>query len=754
MGIQKFFAKLTTVILSVQLMAGDISRLEWVGSAIADTTCSSGLEYNSILGRCLSSEAASKVAQASATCNSQATDAAKRQCFADAAEGKLKEAEASGQVAGQGKISGDALSTLLTLAGLGASVLFLATGGGACPGATSAYLIAGGSVAVLAGEILASSQYKSKMKKAKEALSKASGGSEDSSSTTSSESSNIQAQAFDALIQQEDAVISAGSTKKKLYLLATAAYAAATVMAAIEGFRMGFAPHTVTCTAALDSKGDRDSIVAEYLDARFMSGFKGDFTSYLNPVMSTHVGTMAEYLAYIQETDMYRRGALASPQNTAFNSPEPVFQETKELKDVYSLALRMLKEFTLRSAHAQAVMGAGAAPTAAAPAAEAGAASAASGSASISAAATTGPAGVQAQGFKKLFSLPVTRTALAGILTLNNVFMLGKISKEQNKAKERKKFLEDLKAQVTAAGEAFGCTGTDRNNTAKPQCYCYDDTGAFNTARNNSAICQALNKSNSLASTDYSTSSGDAIPTSCTNRSGQLDTTCSCKSSNSCLTITSGPTGNSTGGISVSDTAGTLNAINGGSLNAGQIDSAAVTTAAARYNAAAAALASKNPAIKAAQDKAKKIAADATAEAQRSLASSGASLANSGFGGFGDSSSLLTAKTPQEALERVKLDIARNEAAVSRSGTGSKDDIDFSGVGSGGPAGGVVMDQQMAAAMDKALTNSNSDINTDSDTNIFDIVSSRYQRSGMRRLFGGEASVPADAPSAEQVNRK
>ena len=642
---QKYTAKLLTVLVALQLFFGSIPHTPVQMVAWAET-CENGLVFNSILGRCLSSEQASQVAQAAQVCESKSTPAEKKACYVAAAEGRMNDAVASGELSGPGKVKGGGISTILVLAGLGASVGFLATKG-QCPGATSAYIIAGGSVAVLAGEILAKKQYKSKMKKAQEKLKEindSSKGTTSSNGATSEvvDATNVQVEAFNALIMQEEAVISASSTKKKLYMLATAAYAAATVMAAMEWIKGPAAQ----CT----STGQRRAA----------------------------------------EARLEKEGV---PLDQTTDAQQARLEEASSKVDaLYALPL--------------------------------------------------------SNSFAVMFANPATRTALAGVLTANNVFMLKKIAKESSKAKERKKFLEELRDQVMAAGNAFSCTSADRSLPSNPNCYCYGTDGKPNPSRNNSQVCAAIFKNNNLAATDYTTGSGEAIPNFCTTSSGSLDETCSCRSTNTCLTL-GGLSGNlGASGISLGGIPNTVNSINNGTTNGASLDEGALTAQAARLNNLADAIEKKNPQIANANKQ-----AEQQANALINSASSGLP-ADSGISSgdtFGEAA--LAATTPQAALAAIKQDIGRVEAATgsSVSGTRSNDNLDFSGLG-GAAAGGARLDEgQLANVMEGALANGNSDINGSS-ASLFEILTNRFRSSGMRRLFGNDG-LPLEKANESDISK-
>jgi hypothetical protein len=53
--------------------------------------------------------------------------------------------------------------------------------------------------------------------------------------------------------------------------------------------------------------------------------------------------------------------------------------------------------------------------------------------------------------------------------------------------------------------------------------------------------------------------------------------------------------------------------------------------------------------------------------------------------------------------------------------------------------------------MGQEMDMGNNDINSGENTNLFDVLSNRYKRSGMRRLFDEEGKTKADAPSNSDI---
>jgi hypothetical protein len=62
-------------------------------------------------------------------------------------------------------------------------------------------------------------------------------------------------------------------------------------------------------------------------------------------------------------------------------------------------------------------------------------------------------------------------------------------------------------------------------------------------------------------------------------------------------------------------------------------------------------------------------------------------------------------------------------------------------------------DKLVAEVMKENLDYGGNDINQSSNTNIFQVLSNRYQRSGMRRLFDEKGTTKPDAPALSEINK-
>jgi hypothetical protein len=187
--------------------------------------------------------------------------------------------------------------------------------------------------------------------------------------------------------------------------------------------------------------------------------------------------------------------------------------------------------------------------------------------------------------------------------------------------------------------------------------------------------------------------------------------------------------------------------VTNGQTGAGQFDGASAVSNAAKMLGAAKKLASKEPGLVAKMDQAAKPVAD-----QLTAASSGGSAPMLG----GGSSSMPFNMSPSQAAAQLEKELKKADSDIKTAngggtyavpGNGKEEKLEF------GMTQSDLAGQQTALAdvMDKKLDYGQNDINNRSDSNLFEVLSNRYQRSGMRRLFDEEGKVPADKPNKSDI---
>lgn len=739
--------QLLGTIVMAQLVLGTIPGAALIGMAHAQQSkCATGETWDAIMSRCMSGAQAAQVAATTASCSSAGDEAAQKKCYLQKAEAALADAEQKGEVKGEaGKQGGDMIGMVLSLGGLMAGAGFLMSGGGAgCgPLKTSAIIMSAASMAAFMGEVMAASTYKKKMKEADESLKKineaSSGTTKTGSTSTVVNATNVQEEAFKALIQKEDAVIAAAATKKKLYMLATVGYAAAMVVAGFElSVPMGVALSACKPIPASTFASGTGAIVYidQYLENYFQKNQRVPFSTYVSQAPISSAETMGQLQAMIVETSLVQAGQ----SSLSAQDVELVQHLNQQIFDVEKEDLSLLKNLH-RSAVSLMIPQAHAIPGLAL--------------LGVSAAVLVASKGA-AKAVGGLYANATTRLVLGGVLTGYSLLSIMKAGKEAGKAKDRKAFLEKLRLQVVEAGTAgLNCTSSDASqvsaacsaagvSVSTPEGASYDPTlAAANFGVDPTAVDAALGKPKCITNT------------------GSYDAACSCKANNTCLSI-----GNKIGGsgipagVNLGSAISDLDAINGGKLASTQLDGNALSSSATRLNKLNDAIAAKNPGIKSALENAKKEADAFNSKLTSQIGSSGGLASAGGSGSSSSSDDLFNSKNATEALETVKEELKQEIGKIeAKDGAGgaAAGGVDLSGIeeglAPGDSAAGEEGKDKLAEVMASEYEMGNNDINTETSSNIFDIVSNRYKRSGIRRLFGSEAVIPVDKPAATEVNR-
>lgn len=68
------------------------------------------------------------------------------------------------------------------------------------------------------------------------------------------------------------------------------------------------------------------------------------------------------------------------------------------------------------------------------------------------------------------------------------------------------------------------------------------------------------------------------------------------------------------------------------------------------------------------------------------------------------------------------------------------------------PSEAAIQEEQVAEVLNQDMDLGNNDI-SGSSTNLFEVLSHRYQRSGMRRLFNLEDKTQAEKPAQTDINQ-
>ncbi len=356
-------------------------------------------------------------------------------------------------------------------------------------------------------------------------------------------------------------------------------------------------------------------------------------------------------------------------------------------------------------------------------------------------------AGEMESKFNKFIYSPVTRLGFNALLGTWMGIMTKHMSDQQKISEARAAKLREMKTEFESANGLLFCKSEDRSDPGKPKCYCFTADNKPNPARSNSKICQT-----SLAELNYKNNTDITKLKTCVDENFHSDPKCACKSKksstggNSCLKTTSGINfkGFNPGMFKMlSAGAGPGNDILNGNMAGGSMDEAAMSSNAAKIRAAA------NELVTKADPSALKQAEKMMTGMQNSL------IAGTSGMTMGGTSALPT--NPKEAVKALEEEVKKDDTPeVTKTG----------GSGESGPVSSPVEEQpefglteeQMAAqeseiaeVMGQEMDMGNNDINSGEKTNLFDVLSNRYKRSGMRRLFDEDGKTKADAPSNSDI---
>jgi 5-hydroxyisourate hydrolase-like protein (transthyretin family) len=345
--------------------------------------------------------------------------------------------------------------------------------------------------------------------------------------------------------------------------------------------------------------------------------------------------------------------------------------------------------------------------------------------------------------FNQFMRMPITRAVLSGILSTTAGIMSAQAFKEVATAKKRKKYFENEGDSFMrlAADNIAPCTQRDRSNTAKPSCYCYTKYGAKNPKRQGSQICaKQWEKNPSLDPGVYDeglSSNSGLPPVSCVNNNLRRDPKCSCRATNSCLKI-GGKFKWPFGGKIMRKMSRAMDRINSGKLSGAELDATDLQRGALKLREAT------DEYIKQKGDPARVAKATKAVEPAFKYSSAqknGFSPIGGSFVG-GNSVASLAPELQKEIEEKMKAanvpGLKFKKGNMAKGNNSSKDDefkFDFGDEATGGEGGVVVEGEQEAVAK---FDYGQKDINQNDDTNLFDILSYRYKKSGLRRIYGDD----------------
>jgi hypothetical protein len=347
---------------------------------------------------------------------------------------------------------------------------------------------------------------------------------------------------------------------------------------------------------------------------------------------------------------------------------------------------------------------------------------------------------------------PVARSIFAGVLGTWSFVLMGFHIYWMNESKNKAAKIREIKENFDAGGNTLNpCESSDRNNPAKPECYCFTPEGPKNTSRMSSQVCMAYFGSNPNLISDQYGAIANGV-NNCIDKNRQPDPKCNCKkSSKGCLVLNP-----SNANIDL----GTFKALGSGFKPLNQSMNG-----------------SFNPA--------KTSLADLQNNAMRMRNLSKKILKSPKYAKIGKNLDAMTKKMEQKILKETsslkpisqpssrpiptdpKAAVAALEKDLKEAKEQFKELQVAPGVNPGGSGGGEkepgldfglsaedleAQKGDLAKAMNQKLDYGQNDISA-SDGNIFQVLSNRYMRSGMRRLFDEEGKLEAEKPAESDINK-
>ena len=367
---------------------------------------------------------------------------------------------------------------------------------------------------------------------------------------------------------------------------------------------------------------------------------------------------------------------------------------------------------------------------------------------------------------------PYIRAALAGALSAH-AWTLHKQAKDNEEESERRiNALEDIKLDFTStggAGLASYCTEADRKLPSKPGCYCYNKDGSVNKMRKGRDVCIFYSMDKSYRKGEYSKLGGVGYNPmkGCLTSEGKIINNCSyCKiRPKSCELIPAATiSGFSIGSVKpYGSTLKSLNDFNDGSLNSSNFDETGIGRQVRAFQKVNKKL-SSDPKNKKFMEKVNKLKGQinrAYSKAiknmpPRTLAAIAGSAQSSAVSSSFQKS--LDSKLSEKVKDKLKSkDVtftAGGEDATAGPSTGADSEFDFGFGDSAAGEGGVEVTDDVADVMDKNYQFNNNDIHKNKGGNIFKILSIRYQRSALIRLFDEKGEYQIDEANKSDINKQ
>lgn len=761
-----------------------LTTLFFVSSAFS---CPNGLVMNKVLNRCLTSAQVTRVMNRTKSCNPSDYE-----CYKKNALDELNSmTQDNNTPKGINKIlGGEALKHSVSAAAIAAPLMMITSKiKGKVSGCSSISFVAlvAGSAGLVIGENLANYQHKQRLKKIEEEwnkIVKPSGSSETNQEDKIRTGNNAQSEAFEMLARAEDSMVKAAKMKKTIFTAAGAAFGASAAMAIFEmtpwGQGMAYCqtkdqktndvskealPITPPTPKEIDPATEKELEADAIADAQNkkikelgteINSIDSQLTSEKFDRINLDNQNISDeergVLQWEYDTLMKKKNNLQNELNKLNNNNNGVyFQNFKmdtNLKEKISLQEKKSEIFSAQNTSYNFIK---------------------EGINKITNILKTPLSNINliqesiAQNNpitlvekkpslwsrigQKLYD-PLGRSIISTTLAGWSWVMVNHAKKQIEVSTNRAKILRDMKMQFDTANASINpCTSQDRNDPGKPNCYCYNPDHSRNGSRSSTKVCQKLTVDTRVKASNYF-GIDEGNFKGCISSNSQFDESCKCRQTKSCMKALKGSlNGLDAGSISmIKSGLEPLEKLTHGMMGSGSVDADGISTRAARIQTATEKLEEKvlTPTQK---NEKKKLTAQFEEESIK-VASGLPSPLDTSTGSNLPSNPLDASKMLQSEIDKASSGDSNGDQGHSGSGSvalpsGGESGTGDMGLGSGGSQEkldfgldtSASQEAEVAEVMKNEMDYGNNDVNTNSTSSLFEVLSKRYQKSGMKRLF-------------------
>lgn len=728
-------------------------------------TCDPGYYWSSNLNRCLISDQDVETKRGVLKCSGLSGEDYTK-CYNDIASERVGELEQSGEIENYEKdfnsMDATRIVVPITISLITGYYLFMNKDKFKDCKATSMWLIFGGGVVTLLGEIAAQIKFKAATDAiAKEYSNKIENNEADSDTQLATENQKI---AFDYLIDSNVARRDSEKIRRGTHTLAVVIYSAALVMATVESIQTGFRAGEAACgpppKKKVSSLIDDKTNAQKYYD--YLSLTSDEFDGYSHVKNLTPDELLEVFLrrvynniiprAYAEDGTTTNEDSVNSCSDTTMKwdaerkecvpkEPAPKAPESSDAKQN-----QMMGTVT------QAINSGGLGP-------------AAEFIQKNNGDIINSPmAKKQMNLLDKALATPYIRAAIAGGMVAYAEVLRRDAVRNIEIAEKRIEAITKLRDDFLATGGASYsmCDEEQRNNQGNPRCFCFTEDGEKDMSKSKLSACAGVFREfEAKAAGNYTKDYGDSVGNRplCMDRNSNLDPKCKCKIKNSCLKISSSMNLSGLGGAWLSGLSAPTDNITNGNLDGSQLDTTKLNDMAIKLNKKIKAM-EKDPKYKASLKKINDFKNKMQTGHQNWYRKSFGNSTPKSLSTLAATSATNSAPTTAaDALKLAKEKIKSAEVKFKK-GKGAKekaqeqgDDFDFGWGNDNNAQGGGTQIEEYAQVMDKNYA-IKGDINNNPSQNLFDILSVRYQRSGLRRLFDTEGKSSVDEANRTDINEK